>query len=95
MALDNRDQIMKDIESLSLEKYIDELVGAIIEGLGRCKTEKDVWGAVEIEDFFVLFSVYSLVTRSFLFYTGASQVPSRLLWCPISPVQSAPHSEHL
>ena len=53
MALDNRDQIMKDIDSLSLEKYIDELVSAIIEGLGRCKTEKDVWGAVEVENLFV------------------------------------------
>ncbi|KAF9481528.1 ARM repeat-containing protein [Pholiota conissans] len=48
LAADNREQIMKDIESLSLEKYVDELAGAIIEGLGRCKTEKDVWGAVEV-----------------------------------------------
>ncbi|KAF4621286.1 hypothetical protein D9613_000759 [Agrocybe pediades] len=48
MAADNKDQIMKDIESLTLEKYVDELAGAVIEGLGRCKTEKDVWGAVEI-----------------------------------------------
>lgn len=48
MAADNREQIMKDIESLSLEKYVDELAGAMIEGLGRCKTEKDVWGAVEV-----------------------------------------------
>ncbi|KAF8967853.1 armadillo-type protein [Flammula alnicola] len=48
MAADNRDQIMKDIESLSLEKYVDELAGAMIEGLARCKTEKDVWGAVEV-----------------------------------------------
>ncbi|KAF5321012.1 hypothetical protein D9619_001892 [Psilocybe cf. subviscida] len=48
MASDNREQIMKDIDSLTLEKYIDELAGAIVEGLGRCKTEKDIWGAVEI-----------------------------------------------
>jgi len=48
MATDNRDQIMKDIESLSLEKYVDELAGAVVEGLGRCKTEKDVWSAVEV-----------------------------------------------
>ena len=41
---------MKDIESLSLEKYIDEMSGAVIEGLGRCKTEKDVWSAVEVSD---------------------------------------------
>lgn len=48
MATDNRDQILKEIESLSLEKYIDELAGAVVEGLARCKTEKDVWNAVEV-----------------------------------------------
>lgn len=48
MATDNRDQIMKEIESLSLEKYVDELAGAVVEGLGRCKTERDVWSAVEV-----------------------------------------------
>lgn len=48
MAAENRDQIIKDIESLSLEKYIDEIAGAIVEGIARCKTERDVWGAVEV-----------------------------------------------
>lgn len=48
MAADNRDQIMKDLESLSLEKYIDEIAGAVVEGIARCKTEKDIWGAVEV-----------------------------------------------
>ena len=48
MASDNREQIIKDIESLSLEKYIDEVAGAVVEGLARCKTEKDVWSAVEV-----------------------------------------------
>ncbi|KAJ7188133.1 ARM repeat-containing protein [Mycena filopes] len=48
MAMDNRDQILKDIDTLSLEKYIDEIVGAAVEGVARCKTEKDVWSAVEI-----------------------------------------------
>ncbi|KAF8893957.1 transcription factor [Infundibulicybe gibba] len=48
MASDNREQILKDIESLSLEKYIDEIAGAVVEGMVRCKTERDVWGAVEI-----------------------------------------------
>lgn len=67
MALDNRDQIMKDIDSLSLEKYIDELVSAIIEGLGRCKTEKDIWGAVEVWNSFVLFGIYLLSSDHFCF----------------------------
>lgn len=48
VGAENRDQLLKDIESLSLEKYADELGGAVLEGLLRCKTEKDVWSAVEV-----------------------------------------------
>ena len=48
LGAENYAQILKDIESLSLEKYIDEMSGAVMEGLGRCKTEKDVWSAVEV-----------------------------------------------
>jgi regulator of nonsense transcripts 2 len=48
MGADNRDQIIKDIDALSLEKYVDEIVGACVEGIARCKTEKDVWSAVEV-----------------------------------------------
>ncbi|KAL4242698.1 Nonsense-mediated mRNA decay protein Nmd2/UPF2 [Abortiporus biennis] len=48
LGVENRDQILKDIESLSLEKYVDEISGAVVEGIVRCKSEKDVWSAVEI-----------------------------------------------
>lgn len=48
IATDNRDQILKDIDALSLERYIDEIAGAALEGVGRCRTEKDVWAAVEV-----------------------------------------------
>ena len=48
LASDNNDQIMKDIATLSLEKYIDELASAAVEGVARCKTERDVWSAVEV-----------------------------------------------
>lgn len=48
LGSENHDQILKDIESLSLEKYVDEISGAVVEGIGRCKTEKDVWSAVEV-----------------------------------------------
>ncbi|KAI9059126.1 ARM repeat-containing protein [Trametes sanguinea] len=48
VGAENHDQILKDIDSLSLEKYVDEIVGAVAEGILRCKTEKDVWSAVEI-----------------------------------------------
>ena len=48
LGIENRDQIIKDIDSLTLEKYVDEIVGAVAEGILRCKTEKDVWSAVEV-----------------------------------------------
>ncbi|THH05283.1 hypothetical protein EW145_g4909 [Phellinidium pouzarii] len=48
LGTDNNEQIVKDIMTLSLEKYVDELAGAALEGVVRCKTEKDIWSAVEI-----------------------------------------------
>ncbi|KAG9035197.1 hypothetical protein FRB95_011931 [Tulasnella sp. JGI-2019a] len=48
MGSDNKDQILKDIDALALEKYVDEIVGAVVEGLGKCKTEKDIWSAIEV-----------------------------------------------
>lgn len=48
MASDNREQIIKDIDALSLEKYLDEIAGASLDGISRCKTERDVWSAVEV-----------------------------------------------
>ncbi|KZT57798.1 ARM repeat-containing protein [Calocera cornea HHB12733] len=48
LAYENRDQVMKDIDTLTLEKYLDEIVGAISDGVLRCKTDRDVWSAVEI-----------------------------------------------
>ena len=51
LGAENHDLIMKDIESLSLEKYVEEMPGAVLEGVARCKTEKDVWSAVEVRKF--------------------------------------------
>jgi regulator of nonsense transcripts 2 len=48
IGAENRDHLLKDIETLSLEKYVDELDGAVLEGISRCKSEKDVWSAVEV-----------------------------------------------
>ncbi|KAH9170168.1 ARM repeat-containing protein [Lactarius sanguifluus] len=48
IGVDNRDQILKDIETLTLEKYIEEIAGAVPEGIIRCKFEKDVWSAAEV-----------------------------------------------
>lgn len=48
LGSENHAQVLKDLESLSLEKYVDEISSAAVEGIGRCKTEKDVWSAVEV-----------------------------------------------
>ena len=48
LAADNREQIEKDLRTLSLERYVDEIAQATLEGIGKCKTEKDVWSAVEV-----------------------------------------------
>lgn len=48
MGLENRDQILRDLETLVLEKYIEEIVSASAEGCLRCKSDKDAWAAVEV-----------------------------------------------
>lgn len=48
LGADYHEQIAKDIAQLSLEKYVDEIAQAALEGIGRCKTERDVWSAVEV-----------------------------------------------
>lgn len=48
MGIENRDQILRDMESLALEKYLEEIVSASAEGCLRCKNEKDIWAAVEV-----------------------------------------------
>ncbi|KAG7440017.1 ARM repeat-containing protein [Guyanagaster necrorhizus] len=87
VASDNRDQILKDIDSLSLEKYVDEIAGAIVEGTSRCKTEKDVWSAVE-----VISAIYRRFPSSFgaalvPFLTSALSSPSRTSFSNLPPEQ--------
>ena len=95
MASDNREQILKDVESLSLEKYIDEVAGAIVEGLSRCKTEKDVWSAVEVFRDFCDPSSLDLLKnpRLFQLYTVVFRIHSLSRWWPICLQLSAPHHE--
>ncbi|BGP42681.1 mRNA decay protein [Rhodotorula kratochvilovae] len=40
--------LLKEISQLNLEKYVEEAVGAIVEGLGKCKTAAETAGAVEV-----------------------------------------------
>ena len=61
LGIENRDQILKDIESLSLEKYVDEICGAAVEGMLKCKNEKDVWSAVEVRTHLFLPNISAVV----------------------------------
>ncbi|KAG0198675.1 hypothetical protein BGX28_007898, partial [Mortierella sp. GBA30] len=48
LTADVSTQLLNDIKKLSLEKYISEIVSAILEGLLRCKLSADVAAAVEV-----------------------------------------------
>ena len=72
---DNRDQIIKDIDSLSLEKYIDEIAAATLDGIARCKTDKDVWAAVEVRDLKRFERSDSHAPRLYAPSTGDSRLP--------------------
>ncbi|KAG0661052.1 hypothetical protein C6P46_004159 [Rhodotorula mucilaginosa] len=40
--------LLNEISQLALEKYVEEAVGAVVEGLAKCKTAAEVAGAVEV-----------------------------------------------
>ncbi|KAG2176033.1 hypothetical protein INT44_000512 [Umbelopsis vinacea] len=48
LQADYQTQLLNDINKLSLEKYISEIVGAVIEGMAKCKTSSDVTSCVEV-----------------------------------------------
>ncbi|KAG0055167.1 hypothetical protein BGZ83_009469 [Gryganskiella cystojenkinii] len=48
LTADVSTQLLNDIKKLSLEKYISEIVAAILEGLLRCRQSADVAAAVEV-----------------------------------------------
>lgn len=48
LGVESRDQIIKEIETLNLDKYIDEVVQAVPEGLSKCTTAKDCIAAAEV-----------------------------------------------
>ena len=56
LGSENELQNIKDIQQLSLTKHVEEIVSNIIEGATKCKSEKDVWSAVEVS--FVCFWFY-------------------------------------
>ncbi|PFH51566.1 hypothetical protein AMATHDRAFT_74915 [Amanita thiersii Skay4041] len=87
LAVENHDQIRKEIESLSLEKYIEEIVSAVADGITRCKTERDVWSAVEI-----ISALHSRFPKSFTpalvsSLSSALSAPSRIALNALTPEQ--------
>ncbi|KAI9278600.1 armadillo-type protein [Phascolomyces articulosus] len=48
LAADSTQQLLNDIKKLSLEKYISEVVGAVLEGMLKCKSTTDIAACVEV-----------------------------------------------
>lgn len=47
LGAETKDQLIKDAVTLNLDKYIEEIVQAIPEGLSKCSTSKDCLAAAE------------------------------------------------
>lgn len=48
LASDLKTQLLNDINKLSLEKYISEIVSSVMEGMLKCKTSVDIAACVEV-----------------------------------------------
>ena len=73
IGLEHRDQLLKDIDGLTLERYVDEIATAVIEGVARCKNDKDVWSATE---------VCPLLSSSICTFEARGTYLIRRPWCP-------------
>ncbi|KAI8142032.1 armadillo-type protein [Fennellomyces sp. T-0311] len=68
LAADSTQQLLNDIKKLSLEKYISEVVGGVLEGMLKCKSSNDIASCVEVisalhqrfPDTFTLLLTYNL-----------------------------------
>lgn len=45
---DSQSVLLKEINTLSLEKYLSEIIGAAAEGLLKCRVINDIWAAIEV-----------------------------------------------
>ncbi|KAK9322327.1 armadillo-type protein [Lipomyces orientalis] len=45
---DNQAALLKEISTLTLEKYLSEIIGAAAEGFAKCRLTSDIWAAVEV-----------------------------------------------
>ncbi|KAE8260849.1 hypothetical protein A4X13_0g100 [Tilletia indica] len=48
LGLENRDAAIKEIATLNLDKYVEEVVQMVPEGLSRCSSAKDYLAAAEV-----------------------------------------------
>lgn len=75
MGADMKTQLLNDIHKLSLEKYISEIVGSVMEGMLKCKTSVDVTACVEVymtPTFF--FSLNVIFYRLYPLYINGFQI---------------------
>ncbi|EPY51898.1 hypothetical protein SPOG_00320 [Schizosaccharomyces cryophilus OY26] len=61
LTSDNYDLFIKEIKSLSLEKFVPEITLSIAEGLSKCRSVKDIQAAVKI-----VFFLYQRFSISFI-----------------------------
>lgn len=57
LGVESRDQIVREVATLNLDKYIDEVVQAIPEGLAKCTTAKDCIAAAEVRRLYTFLSL--------------------------------------
>ncbi|KAI8891377.1 ARM repeat-containing protein [Backusella circina FSU 941] len=87
MAADLKVQLLNDIKKLSLEKYISEIMGGVMEGMLKCKTSTDINACVEVvsalhqrfPDTFTLLLTYNL--------SKSLQVPTKAQLAALSAEQ--------
>ncbi|CAJ0753201.1 10510_t:CDS:10, partial [Entrophospora sp. SA101] len=48
LSAEHQKSLLKDIQTLTLGKYISEVVVAVVDGVQKCKSTADVWAAVEV-----------------------------------------------
>ena len=48
LGVESKEQLIKEVATLNLDKYIDEVIQAIPEGLAKCTSAKDCGAAAEV-----------------------------------------------
>lgn len=51
LGIESKDQFLKETNTLGLDKYREEIIGALPEGMAKCATGKDVVACMEVSNF--------------------------------------------